>query len=402
MSIYTLPKQEASNYDYFAGKKPERTYISKRLFNRRMDGTKKGLRIISKVIDSKEGLTHAVLGDEIVLRATLKGRQQIVAKVYEDNKGIFQLIIQRFSLVSGIPHETYFSFDLFELRRLKEFIDSIPLFDYSNDEKSRVEDDEIRKIREFLSKNPDLDLLIEFAQNKVTKEDIVALGYRKEQLGIFVKLLNDETFFNTIKKELSKIKDEDVWQTFFEKNPWIFGYGLNFVFNSPLEGKKMEQAVSGSDFNSSGKITDGLLKTAGLINSICLVEIKTPKTDLIKNTVQPYRAESWQVSDELNGGVAQSHKTVQKTIKNIGSKVEIKSKDGNPTGEVIYSYQPKSYLIAGKLSEFITAEGVNEDKLSSFELFRRNLVNPEIITFDELYERAKYIVHNAEEASQKK
>ena len=39
--------------------------------------------------------------------------------------------------------------------------------------------------------------------------------------------------------------------------------------------------------------------------------------------------------------------------------------------------------------------GINEDKFSSFELFRRNMVNPEIITFDELYERTKnIIVHN--------
>ena len=40
------------------------------------------------------------------------------------------------------------------------------------------------------------------------------------------------------------------------------------------------------------------------------------------------------------------------------------------------------------LSEFSTEEGVNQQKYSSFELFRRDLVNPEIITFDELYERA--------------
>ena len=40
---------------------------------------------------------------------------------------------------------------------------------------------------------------------------------------------------------------------------------------------------------------------------------------------------------------------------------------------------------------------MNEDKFSSFELFRQNQTNPEIITFDELYERAKFIVKNDEE-----
>lgn len=202
---------------------------------------------------------------------------------------------------------------------------------------------------------------------------------------------------------MKKTRNEDVWQLFFEMNPWIFGYGLNFIFNAPLEGKKLEQVVSGSDFNSSGKRTDGLLKTAGIVSSICLVEIKTPNTPLIKENTTPYRSECWQISDELSGGVAQSHKTVQKTVKNIsGSKIEIKEKEGSPTGEVVYSYQPKSYLISGNLSEFITEKGVNEDKLSSFELFRRNMYNPEIITFDELYERARFIVHNAEEATLKR
>lgn len=46
------------------------------------------------------------------------------------------------------------------------------------------------------------------------------------------------------------------------------------------------------------------------------------------------------------------------------------------------------------LNQFIKEDKVNEDKFSSFELFRRNLFNPEIITFDELYERAKHILNS--------
>ena len=69
---------------------------------------------------------------------------------------------------------------------------------------------------------------------------------------------------------------------------------------------------------------------------------------------------------------------------------------GNPTGEEIYNYQPKSFLIIGSLEEFTTENGINKDKYRSFELFRRNTSNPEIITYDELFERAKYIVKNNE------
>ena len=57
---------------------------------------------------------------------------------------------------------------------------------------------------------------------------------------------------------------------------------------------------------------------------------------------------------------------------------------------------PKSFLVVGSLKEFTAAKGVNEARHRSFELFRANTLNPEIITFDELYERARFIVHQHE------
>lgn len=52
--------------------------------------------------------------------------------------------------------------------------------------------------------------------------------------------------------------------------------------------------------------------------------------------------------------------------------------------------------MVGNLDEFRTDNGVNKDKYRSFELFRRNTSSPEIITFDELYERACFIVEQHE------
>jgi Domain of unknown function (DUF4263) len=53
---------------------------------------------------------------------------------------------------------------------------------------------------------------------------------------------------------------------------------------------------------------------------------------------------------------------------------------------------PRAYRVIGSLSEFMTDRGLNEAKYRSFEYFRRNVRRPEIITFDELYERAALIV----------
>lgn len=383
--------------DYFDGKFPDRTYVSKRLLNKNPDGTTRSIRLISKVVDSDEFWTHAKLKEEIILRITPGGRQEIVAKIYEDTRGVFVLSIQRYTSESGSPHQISFSFVGEEIRTLRNFIDSLKFLDFSDPSKARVEDAQLEKARQLLMNSNNLDFLIEMAQKNITERDIVALAFRKEQLATFEQLLTNDEFFVQKKSEWGKSRSEDVWQHFFERNPWIFGYGLNLIFNEPLQGKKLEQVVSGFDVSGAGKRVDGMLKTRGIINSLCLVEIKTHETPLLKGGVKPYRPDCWQLSDELNGGIAQIQKTSQKSIETIGTRLAPHSGDGTPTGEEVFLYQPKSYLIAGRLSEFISTSGVNKEKFSSFELFRRNISSPEIITFDELYERAKFIVHNNEQ-----
>jgi len=52
-----------------------------------------------------------------------------------------------------------------------------------------------------------------------------------------------------------------------------------------------------------------------------------------------------------------------------------------------FTVRPKSILIIGR-----TLELGPRDKKKSFEIFRRNIKNPEILAFDELLERAKFIL----------
>lgn len=117
---------------------------------------------------------------------------------------------------------------------------------------------------------------------------------------------------------------------------------------------------------------------------------------VLKKVKDAYRSECWATSDELSGGIAQVLKTVQKSIRNIETKTEVKDSQGFLTKEQVFLYKPKSYLLIGNLNEFKNEAGVNEDQFSSFELFRQSISNPEIITFDELYERAKYIMDSSD------
>jgi len=54
-------------------------------------------------------------------------------------------------------------------------------------------------------------------------------------------------------------------------------------------------------------------------------------------------------------------------------------------------------VIAGRLDQLRGEGGVNVAKYRSFELYRRNLYEPEIITYDELLARAEWHVEMAEE-----
>jgi hypothetical protein len=223
----------------------------------------------------------------------------------------------------------------------------------------------------------------------VTEEEIANLTYRKEQLEVFRRLLHDEAFFTARMRELSQKQDkrEGVWQDFLEKNRWIFGYGLKFQWLSGVdEGEPLEfNAIGGDRLEGAGVRMDSILKTRGKIASLCFVEIKHHRTDLLKQTRSPYRGEAWLPSEELAGGVAQVQRAVWKAMQRPLDQWHDLGVDA--------PVQPKSILVVGSLTEFEAEQRrINKEKFRSFELFRANTSSPEIITFDELYERCRFIV----------
>lgn len=398
------------NYEYFKNKRVDRVYLSKSLENKQYQRNSNNeiteiirpFRIISKVIDSAE--THQFIkdGKQVSLRITNGERQEIVAKFYEDTRGIFTLNIQKYSIESGKPHNTSFTFVGNEIPVLFNFLRNVAILPIESKEAIKLDDRFVEDLvltkeqaMQLLKQQPNL--LEELLKHDITVQDVATLGHRRKQLVDFERLLNELEFFESCKTELGdNKKDEDVWQDFFEKNTWIFGYGLNYFLNSALDGQKLELVVKGYDFTGAGKRVDALLKTHGFISALSFGEIKTHKTNLLKQVQTPYRKESWQISDELSGGIAQVQRTVQVSLYNIQTKTTINNDSGDPTGEQVFMYQPRSFLVIGSLSEFQTDNGINEQKYSSFELFRRNIITPEIITFDELYQRAKFIVESTD------
>lgn len=398
----------SDDYEYHRNKRADRVYLSRSLetkaYRKLDDGSleefRRPLRIVSKVVDTKEAHEFFKDGKEVSLRITKGGRQEIKAKFYEDSRDVSTLQIQRYTIHTGMPHRTYFTFVGDEITTLYNFLRNIAVLPTRDKRSARLDDAFVENL--VLTRDQAIRLLEntpelagELVKHQVSARDVAELGHRRAQLNEFRQLLEDEEYFEEQRKTLGNNKrSEDVWQGFFEKNTWIFGYGLSYYFNTPIDGDGLEQVVKGYDFQSGGKRVDALLKTQGLVSALSFGEIKTHKTSLLKSNLRPYRRGSWQVSDELSGGIAQVQRAVQVSIENIRTRIDSKAADGTPTGETAYLYHPKSFLVIGSLTEFETDNGINEERYSSFELFRRNVVSPEILTFDELYERAKYIVES--------
>lgn len=180
------------------------------------------IRVISKVTDSPEQYSYVQLKDEVVLRKTGKGRQEIKATVVEDSKDIQILTIQRFTSPSGKPHESSFSFVGDEIEKLYDFIIGISKvkFDSENafsfNEKQVSQSDQIlnEEVKELVIQNDEL--LREIIYSGVTKDDLVTLGYRKRQLEVFNKLINDPLYFEDLKKR-TNTTNEGLWQRFLKR-----------------------------------------------------------------------------------------------------------------------------------------------------------------------------------------
>jgi hypothetical protein len=374
---------------------PGRTYISPSL--QAFGDKARRVRIASKVLPSEDGYEYAKERDEVILRKKPDAKTYITAKFLEDTRQIFVLTVQKFVSETGKPYGSGFSFVGEEIGRFCEFLANIQSVDFKNRAKVNIADEELRRIaltthqaKTFITENQEL--IAEALKSEVTTEDLVAVGFRKKQLSVYSNLLHDQNYFDDLKNR-KKCSNEALWQKYFEKNPWIFGYGLGYIFLSSLDNRKLEQVVQGHSVDSNGKRVDALMKTKGIISNLCFVEIKTHTTALLE--AKPYRSGCWAPSKELAGAIAQVQGTVASAVESLSSKISPNDDKGNPTGEEIYNYQPKSYLVIGSMDEFVSDQGVNKNKLRSFELLRKNTSNPEIITFDELYERAKFIVqHN--------
>jgi Domain of unknown function (DUF4263) len=172
------------------------------------------------------------------------------------------------------------------------------------------------------------------------------------------------------------------WQTFFRANDWIFGHGLEYHF---LISQESEPSYGGEDFTGKGdERGDELMSTAGDWRFAVLVELKTPGAELIGTT--RYRNGAWSIGADLSGGVAQVQANCERAVKSSELKKNVRFLDARK----MEMTDPKGILLIGK-----TGDLDNDEKRATFHRFRRNLWNPQVITYDELLAQARFLVRRA-------
>lgn len=296
------------------------------------------------------------------------------------------------------------SFSKFNFAQLELFLNFIHDIDLSTVAERRLKladnsldilDEETKKkISTLLQGNEGAEVIQELLDNDIiTSQDIVNTGYRKNQLKIFERLLNEKDYLQQYKlneKDLSiNTKDEIAWQHFFNKNPWIFGYGLDYRYQSILQ---KEFSASNTDAAGKGQVNADFLIGDNYFTTF--VELKTPDTDLFVNTGSGQnRSGSWCLSTKLIYAVSQILE--QKAV----GQIKLETEPYNSLGEKITQkgYDSKCILVVGNLNKEVEesqdSSQIKEIKRKTFELFRRDSRNIEIITYDELYLRAYHICY---------
>jgi hypothetical protein len=164
---------------------------------------------------------------------------------------------------------------------------------------------------------------------------------------------------------------EPYWHELFKRNTWI----LTQLTATPVVIYDNEVYVGGKTLrNRGGNYVDFLYRNR-ISNGALLVEIKTPLTPLTDTRSHPHRNNTYACSRELAGGVQQLLQDVQVL------------REGHVPRDGFNFAHPRCLLIAGTL-----AREAELERRTSFELFRTTLKDMEIITYDELVDKARILL----------
>ena len=375
---------------FFELRRQGKTYLSK-VFTRGAIDLQR-LRLAHAVL---EGTERAVLGEiEGALCLRLTGNQrktQVTALISQDDAGIKRVTLQTFKSRAGDWYQGYeehaFTFRADEFERLLEFLSRIKFIDLSNEDRFQVEDISVGSGPKIITDASDralINRIKQLGENErehlfrslhadLTPEEINLLLGRRQALEEFITQLSMGNWA------------ESDWQDFFEKQSWVFGYGLDYRIMRPF-AREMVVGAAGTD-NRNKPTVDFLMN---FTDYTVLVEIKRPDTPIFQSR-KSGRAGTWRFSTDFMDAVSQvlEQKAEWLTAAQSGDHFD---KTGTRRLEA-RTRDAKTILVIGNRAEFDLSDNLRNAavKRDTFELFRRDTRTLEILTFDELLDRAKFI-----------
>lgn len=335
--------------------------------------------------------------DEEGFEIKLSTRTMLKAVYIKDKNDIEGIEIIK---LIGQDEKQRIGFSKFNLAQLKAFLSFLSQTELSAISEKRIKiadseltPDNIKLIKTLLAKEGGQEVVESVIdEGIITSRDIVNVAFRKRGLDYFKKLLTESEYWKEYREliDIPKAKEETTWQAFFERNEWILGLGADYKYQRILqkEGNVSEQDLGGGNT----VISDFLLSD---FKFVTFVELKKPSTPLFGNDKN--RSGAWSLSRDLQNACSQILE--QKAAGLIKFDKPQEDSDGNLVSE--NAYDSKTILIVGNWNELENADNYQEARIKkkTFELYRKDSRNIEILTFDELFERAEYIVNNLEKAN---
>jgi hypothetical protein len=378
---------------FFELRKEGKAYLSKVFEHGSINPERR--RLIRGVIDGTQNILLGEIEGSMCLRLTGDVRKtQVTALVSQDEGGIRRVTIETFKNRAGDWYQGYekdsFTFRSDEFERLIAFLDSIKFIDRSNEGTFDVRDVSVGNGPKIITDASDHALLsrirklepqererlLRDVQPELSQSEINLLLGRRQGLEEFEHRLADGVWA------------EANWQDFFERQSWVFGYGLDYRIMKPFD-REMVVGAGGTDDRNRPTV-DYLMN---FNDYSVLVEIKRPDTPLFQQR-RSGRSGTWRFSNEFMDAVSQvleqkaewlvQAQTGQNFDKSGERRLDTRTRD------------PKAILVIGRRAA-VEGDGNARDaevRRDTFELFRRDTRNLDIVTFDELLERARFITRD--------
>jgi hypothetical protein len=384
---------DQSDYDFFKLRKQAKTYISKVFsFNELSAERIRQVRIVHEGSDSV--LIGEIEGALCLRLSGEKRKTQVTALVTQDNKHVRRITLQSFQSRTNDTIQAYdkheFTFRSDEFTRLLAFLSQIRFIDLSNEDNFQIEDISTKAGPKTIIDASDKGIIEHFkAMDHHRRESVISAlkgSLSAEEINVLLGRRQGLEEFETHLKACDWSESE--WQTFFDRQQWVFGYGLDYRVMRQFD-REMVVGTSGAD--NQNKPTVDFLMT--FTDYTVLVEIKRPDAHIFKKR-KGGRSGTWEFSAEFTSAVSQIiEQKAEWLVSSQGN--EHFNKSGTERLEA-RTRNAKTILVIGSRKEFDGGGNPRGAQImrDTFELFRRESRTIDILTFDELLERAQFITRS--------